>query len=230
MHFFVASKMRFDRAGRFALLELLAQTRHLRCTDGRDGVYAFLGLVREDYGIVPDYSPGSGGIERLLVDVACRVVKMERRLDVLSYACVARRGFGDGGRLVLPSWVPDWSCGRCGKVRERTVVEVEGEVDERLTPRVCDGGRLEVHGYKVGTFENGQRFVVHLEGVGVWVGSGQEEDEVWALVGARNPFVLRRVPGGDGYRVVREVGFKKQTNLATLALRHRLQSEKVLIV
>ncbi|KAJ4302018.1 hypothetical protein N0V88_002151 [Collariella sp. IMI 366227] len=60
--FFVASKMRFDRAGAFDLLELLAQTRGLRSADPRDRVYAFLGLVREDYGIVPDYSKGNGSL------------------------------------------------------------------------------------------------------------------------------------------------------------------------
>ena len=223
VNFFVVSKMRFDRAGPYELMDLLAQTRHLRRADARDGVYAFLGLVREDYGIVPDYSAGNG-MERLLLDMSGRIVRRDARLDILSYACLAR---GELSRR-LPSWVPDWSCGRCGKVRERTIRETHEKLAAVLVPRVREGGELEVQGYKIGTFENGQRLVVHLEGVAVWIGSGQEDDEVWALIGARNPFVLRRL--GGGHRVVEEAGFKWQIDLAKMALRCGLQSQALMII
>ncbi|KAL2135317.1 hypothetical protein VTI74DRAFT_8970 [Chaetomium olivicolor] len=196
VHFFVVSKMRFDRAGPCDLLELLARSRHLRSTDARDRVYAFLGLVREDYGIVPDYSP-ENGIERLLVDVARRVVMRDRTLDILSYACEAR---GDLSRR-LPSRVPDWTCGGCGELRGRSVKE-PGEKDTAWLPRVHESGKLEVCGCKIGTFGKGPVLFVEVQDIAHWDGWGQEGDELWGLIGARSAFILREVSGG--FRLVKE--------------------------
>lgn len=224
VNFFVVSKMRFDRAGPYELMDLLAQSRHLRSADRRDGVYAFLGLVREDYGIVPDYSEGNT-IERLLLDVAGRVVAKDKRLDILSYACKARGGLS--GRL--PSWVPDWTCGSCGRVCETNLKQKQEKLPPALEPRVHDGTRLEVHGYKIGTFEYSRRLVLHLEGVGVSAGLlGLKEDEIWALIGARDPFVLRPVDGG--YLVIKGAMFNRQTDLSRIAHKCGFQSQKLFLV
>ncbi|KAK0727599.1 heterokaryon incompatibility protein-domain-containing protein, partial [Lasiosphaeria miniovina] len=116
--FFIRSKLRFDRAGPYELMDLLARSRHLRSTDCRDRVYAFLGLVRCDYGIVPDYSPNNT-MASLLADMASKIVCRDQQLDILSYACEARGPLS--GRL--PSWAPDWTCTSCREIRSRTIEE-----------------------------------------------------------------------------------------------------------
>jgi len=226
VNFFVVSKMRFDRAGPYELMDLLAQSRHLRSADRRDGVYAFLGLVRKDYGIVPDYS-GENTIERLLLDVAGRIVTKDKTLEILSYARRARGGLS--GRL--PSWVPDWTCESCNRTwetRERTGRQKQEKLPMALEPRVHEGTRLEVHGYKIGSVEAGPRLVLHVEGVEFSAGWQQEEDEVWGLVGARNPFVLRQVEGG--YLVVKQGMFERQSDLSEVAVKCGFQSRTLFLV
>ncbi|KAK4170802.1 putative heterokaryon incompatibility protein [Triangularia setosa] len=196
VNFFVTSKMRFDRAGPFDLMDLLSQSRHLQSSDSRDRIYAFLGLVKENYGIVPDYSP-ENTMERLLVDIATRVVLQERTLDILSDACSVR------GELSarLPSWVPDWTTKRCVRLEPRTVRDAsDGSVP--IFPRIVEAGKLEVQGFHIGVFRKGKRGWYFPTSQDRFRNSIEGRAELWVIVGAQDPFVLQHI--GNQYRLVRE--------------------------
>ncbi|KAK3326178.1 heterokaryon incompatibility protein-domain-containing protein [Apodospora peruviana] len=222
VNFFVLSKMKFDRLGPYDLMDLLSQSRHLQSTDSRDRIYAFLGLVRQDYGIVPDYSPGNT-ITKLLVDVAVKIVSHDRRLDVLSYACAARGPLSQE----LPSWVPDWTCRECRTISPSP----SGKMDkgDLASPRIHHtdiGPALEVQGFCIGTVRDSRKspglsfcgIVLHCQS---WVsylhGPVEEDDEMWMLVGARDPLVLRKTGNANSngvYKLIGEMGWRgRQMNI-----------------
>ncbi|KAK1749615.1 hypothetical protein QBC47DRAFT_311599, partial [Echria macrotheca] len=91
-----------------ALLYALIRSRCFRATDGRDKVYALLGLVeayaRDLEELRPCYA-ADHSVEKTYINVAVRILRDSDDLLILS--CVEGRRFQ---RTSLPSWVPDWGC------------------------------------------------------------------------------------------------------------------------
>jgi hypothetical protein len=88
---------------RFSTLRLLlCECHHLESTDPRDKVYA-LANISKDWAVLditPDYSCS---VEKLYVDVAFRIMRLEKSLAILA-AATSNKALTN-----LPSWVPDWS-------------------------------------------------------------------------------------------------------------------------
>ncbi|VBB75514.1 Putative heterokaryon incompatibility protein [Podospora comata] len=224
VNFFVISKLRFDRVGPFDLMDLLSQSRHLQSSDSRDGIYAFLGLVRESYGIIPDYSP-ENTMERLLVDIATRIVLQDKTLDILSDASRVR------GELSprLPSWVPDWTTKTCVSLIPRTIRDTsDGSV--ALFPRIVQSGKLELQGFHIGVFRKGKLGWYFPNSRDRFRHDGEGREELWDIVGAQGPFVLRHV--GNQYHLVREAQRNKPAGYNSVedaVQRHGLQAQTVVL-
>ncbi|KAK4201968.1 putative heterokaryon incompatibility protein [Triangularia verruculosa] len=224
VNFFVISKLRFDRVGPFDLMDLLSQSRHLQSSDARDRIYAFLGLVREDYGILPDYSP-ENTMEKLLVDIATRVVLQDRTLDILSDACRVRGELSPS----LPSWVPDWTTKACVRLLPR-IIRDNNDQPVPIFPPIVDTGRLEVQGFHIGAPRKGK--------IGWFVPSRQDtfrqwegRDELWEIVGAPGPFVLHHA-GDREYRLFKEARGARPsgyTSVESLIKKEGLQMQTVVL-
>ncbi|KAK0662456.1 putative heterokaryon incompatibility protein, partial [Cercophora samala] len=224
VNFFVISKLRFDRVGPFDLVDLLSQSRHLQSSDGRDRIYAFLGLVRENYGIIPDYSP-ENTMERLLVDIATRIVLQDKTLDILSDASRVRGELSSQ----LPSWVPDWTTKTCVTLMPRTVRDTsDGSVP--AFPRIVEAGKLEVQGFHIGVARKGKlgwHFPVSRDR---FRHDADGREELWVIIGAPGPFVLRHV--GHQYRLAREAYGSKPDGYRDVeepVQRHGLQAHILVI-
>ncbi|KAK0117365.1 hypothetical protein ONS96_013195 [Cadophora gregata f. sp. sojae] len=89
------------------LLESVVSTRYFKCTDSRDVVYSLLGLGGDvdQYGnsLIPDYSLSVEEVFRKFV-TGCILEKGS--LYPLSVPSTPPRS----GAMVLPSWVPDFTC------------------------------------------------------------------------------------------------------------------------
>jgi len=70
-------------------------------SDGRDRVYAFLGLAHPEYRIIVDYTKS---LEDVFRYTCKRIILFERSLDVLRYV----QDPDPTMRHNLPSWTPDW--------------------------------------------------------------------------------------------------------------------------
>ncbi|KAF2247335.1 hypothetical protein BU26DRAFT_520526 [Trematosphaeria pertusa] len=90
--------------------QTLSSTRHLKCFDARDRIFALLGLPYKARDqkivskIVPDYTVP---VHELYYQVACRMIEAGRGADVLRLVL-------HGSSLAkwppdLPSWVPNWA-------------------------------------------------------------------------------------------------------------------------
>lgn len=73
-------------------------------TDPRDRVYAFLGLMKPDFGIVPNYA-GSNHVEDVYFDACCAFIMKGKSLNFLAEGQELKRDPSSH----LPSWVPDWT-------------------------------------------------------------------------------------------------------------------------
>ena len=83
--------------------DVLQVSRQQGCTDARDRVYAFLGLVGPTkYGIIPSYER-KNSVANVFVEVASAIIKHGPDLDIIAYA----NEVGRDDTLHLPSWVPD---------------------------------------------------------------------------------------------------------------------------
>lgn len=84
------------------LLDTLHKRRGLGVTDGRDMVYAHLGVAEVQKAVVPvDYTKTTSEVYE---DFALCCIKATNSYDILGYA--ERRDGPTGG--TLPSWCPDW--------------------------------------------------------------------------------------------------------------------------
>lgn len=96
-------RSRAQWSGSLDLKELLTHSRYCNTTDLRDKVYAFIGLVDPDYGLLPDYSQS---LDRVLLETTVKILEREDSLDILCFAIASQRS----GTSHLPSWVVDWTC------------------------------------------------------------------------------------------------------------------------
>lgn len=83
------------------LLTLLERSRASQATDKRDKLYAYLGLARDDYELLPSYYPHTT-VRDVFTKAAKRIVASDS-LHILSravYYCYAGR---EAGTLLLPS-------------------------------------------------------------------------------------------------------------------------------
>ena len=83
--------------------DLLTQTQQCKCTDPRDRVYALLGLLDCDYGIVPDYEKSVTEVYQNMFIAFMKEQSLYGNLKLLA-ACEMRESVRE-----LPSWVPNWS-------------------------------------------------------------------------------------------------------------------------
>lgn len=79
----------------------------LKCSDPRDKIYAILGLVKDDLGIVPDYE---ADIADIYTDLTFRQIKESRSLDIFTH--IFQQGVNlqepniSTTRQSWPTWVP----------------------------------------------------------------------------------------------------------------------------
>ncbi|KAK5124827.1 hypothetical protein LTR85_001540 [Meristemomyces frigidus] len=81
----------------------LRTARLASSTDPRDRVYAFLGLLKPVFGILPNYAQ-SNAVEDVYFDVCCAIIMESKSLNFLSEGQELNRGPCSG----LSSWIPDW--------------------------------------------------------------------------------------------------------------------------
>jgi hypothetical protein len=91
-----------SQSQRQKLSDLLRSNRFRDATDPRDKLYALVGLVDPEYGIVPQYR-SENTLSRAFTDAAEAIILKENSLDILFDTGEEHRTSG------LPSWVPDWS-------------------------------------------------------------------------------------------------------------------------
>lgn len=120
----LASKSESSLAKPVSFYELLCQTRPFQSTDPRDKVFSLIGIPTADadpdsdqFFIEPDYSKTT---EEVYIDVAKRIsARSCASLSVLG--AVQHEDVHRGGKLTLPTWVPDWTV-----FLSRSLVPVEG--------------------------------------------------------------------------------------------------------
>jgi hypothetical protein len=132
------------------LRPLLAISRSLRATDGRDRVYAFLGLSPH-YHIVPNYSADFTEGE-CFREATLAIIKQDKNLDVVC------DGMGNAHKLTsLPSWVPDFSSKITRRYRWRHTIRpppcagglgIEPEMETQI-----DNRRLRIRAIKLGQLD-----------------------------------------------------------------------------
>jgi hypothetical protein len=84
-------------------IDLLDQTKHSRCTDARDRVFALLSLAQECQSrvlIEPDYTKSASDIYR---EFAVNHIRLTGSLNILKSVEFQAH------HTDMPSWVPDWS-------------------------------------------------------------------------------------------------------------------------
>ncbi|MCJ1431518.1 hypothetical protein MMC27_000871 [Xylographa pallens] len=88
-----------------ALGMIIFQTRHCKCSDPRDRVYAVLGLLhefdKERWTLKPDYTSTTSQVYE---EVSFSYMKAFGDLDLLRQCNLGNRSL----ELDLPTWVPDW--------------------------------------------------------------------------------------------------------------------------
>lgn len=92
----------FEESRHRQLLELVRDTRGLKCVDARDKIYAVLSLARDGGDIVPDYS-----LSTIEVYGQLAIHSMNRNQLMFLSGCEL------GSRMLEgPSWIPDWTTER----------------------------------------------------------------------------------------------------------------------
>ncbi|KAF4633144.1 hypothetical protein G7Y89_g4978 [Cudoniella acicularis] len=82
------------------------RSRHSKCLDPRDRIYAMLGLITEDksqWTVTPDYSTN---VSHVYKNVAIGYIDAFSDLNFLRFCDIGARECGRD----LPSWAPDWQC------------------------------------------------------------------------------------------------------------------------
>ena len=92
-----------------SLMKLLRSFRKCHSTDPRDKVYALVGLANDQgvHEMVPiDYAKS---VEAVYLDCAKFLVGNRDGMEMLLQAGISQTRDGNGGKLSMPSWVPNWS-------------------------------------------------------------------------------------------------------------------------
>ena len=90
--------------GMMDLPTALTLSRESNCSDTRDKVYGMLGLVRLNYGIVPNYAV-SNSVANVFTEATKKIIERHGTLNILARAFRHPRD----SAITLPSWVPDFS-------------------------------------------------------------------------------------------------------------------------
>lgn len=86
----------------FSFLDIMQKTKHCKCLDPRDRVYAILSLLNETekcMDLEPDYGKTTSQVYQ---DVALRYIAHGETLDILKYSLFKNKPSD------MPTWVPDW--------------------------------------------------------------------------------------------------------------------------
>ena len=127
--------------------DLLTMTKSCKCTDPRDRVYALLGLLDENYGIVPNYEKS---ITEVYQDMF--VAYMKKQQLYLNLKLLATSGIWESAQE-LPSWVPDWSPEKkCEPLMNQDACGATGFSNAEAI--VLDGNVLRVMGMEVAEIAN----------------------------------------------------------------------------
>jgi Heterokaryon incompatibility protein (HET) len=102
----------YDWDAPVSFLDLLVSCRHLKCTDARDKIYGFLNMGGPHTShfkslAPPDYNKRT---EDVYCEVAQELLKDDKSLRVFALASSISSFPNSSQQLVLPSWVPDWTC------------------------------------------------------------------------------------------------------------------------
>ncbi|KAL9044815.1 MAG: hypothetical protein Q9214_002074 [Letrouitia sp. 1 TL-2023] len=123
--------------------DLLAQTKQCKCNDPRDRVYALLGLLDDDYGIVPNYEKS---VTEVYQEMFIAFMKKQQPYGNLNLLATCEIWESERG---LPSWVPDWSPERkCVPLMNDDACGATGFSNAEAL--VLDGNVLRVMGMEVG--------------------------------------------------------------------------------
>jgi hypothetical protein len=197
----LAEKEEREEQGPSHIFNMLWHSQYREASDARDHVYAFLGITRDNYGLVIDYSPRTT-LEGVFTEITRKIISHDGILDVLYQKDVRAHG----SSIRLPSWVPDWASKPSsvyvkpkpdtmytrdrwpGSVADAsffeggTVLEISGLLVDTLTredvePETSESNLIlqTVRGYRVETSCD-----------------ASAGDELWILYGGLRPFVLRR--------------------------------------
>jgi hypothetical protein len=190
-----------EEQGSTNILTMLWHSRFREASDSRDHVYAFLGIARDNYGLVIDYSPQTT-LEEVFTEMTRKIISHDGLLEVLYQKDVRAHGTS----IRLPSWVPDWAS-------EPSIFYVKPKPDTMYTrvrwpgsvadASFVEGGTvLEISGLLVDTLTredvepNTSKSNLVLQTVrGYRVKTScaaSAGDELWILYGGLHLYVLRR--------------------------------------
>ena len=117
-------------------------TKKCKCIDLRDRVYALLGLLDENYGIVPNYEKSVTEVYQDMFVAYMKKQQVSLNLKLLATSVIW------GSAQVLPSWVPDWSLGKkCEPLMNHVACGATGFSNAEAI--VLDGNVLRVMGMEV---------------------------------------------------------------------------------
>lgn len=137
------------------LLDLLEHSRSCGASDKRDHVYAFMGLVDQQYGLEAKYDNHIKPTD-VFTQTAQHIIQRDGTLRILLHVEPHIRQY----HAALPSWVPDWSLETRLSAQEE-LMKKAGKIDVDIiwpdrSPSISfhDKGRtLEVSGIYVDTVE-----------------------------------------------------------------------------
>ena len=92
-----------------SLIKLLRSFRKCHSSDPRDKVYALLGLANDQgvHQMVPvDYAKS---VEAVYLECAKFLIRNGDGMEMLLEAGISQKGDGNGVKLSVPSWVPNWT-------------------------------------------------------------------------------------------------------------------------
>jgi hypothetical protein len=197
----LAEKEVREEQGPLHIFTMLLHSQCREASDARDHVYAFLGITRDNYGLVIDYSPRTT-LEGVFTEITRKIISHDGILNVLYQKDVRAHG----SSIRLPSWVPDWASKPSSfyvKTKPDTMytrVRWPGSVADAS---FFEGGTvLEISGLLVDTLtredvepntSKSSLILQTVRGYRVHTScAASAGDELWILYGGLYPFILRR--------------------------------------
>jgi hypothetical protein len=182
----------YDTATQGDLLNILQHSSNCAASDERDHVYAFMGLIHEEYELGVNYK-NDNGKEVVFTQAARLIIEQHSNLHTLAYVKLQEAARHD----LLPSWVPDWSK-NCNPPRAYLFGRFPAVNTTYMSNMNFqdDGRTLEVYGSYIATMEvhpsPGLNLCVGTEGYNIWLPPGcVKDDQLWMLCGAETLVILR---------------------------------------